>query len=362
MKVLIVHHQMALYGGAELVVVRLAHYLQEQGHKVSILAASTAQHNDYEGLDIITPPKEVNWHLWNGTISSLREIYGVLMSLHKLCNRYANSFDVINTHNFPTTWTVPNKKKVVWMCNEVPDLWHNEHVPVLLNQVLNTGRLIDRAIVRSKQLTAVVPDSRCAQRFRHRYGLIPKVIPYGIDGKFFSQQVDAEKSSKFCIIQPSMISPSKGQLEVLDAVRSLDARVIFAGYYEPRHPYTLKLFLDSRGRDITFTGHINKEGLRELYNTAHVAVFPGKGQGSWLGPFEALASGCPIIVSPNLSCSALIKQHQLGIVTFDIGSAFREIQCNYPKYQQQALRGRELVLDKLTWSNFGARMLELMEK
>jgi len=353
---------MALYGGAELVVVRLAHYLQEHGHKVSILAASTASHSDYGGLDIITPRKEVSWHLWDGTVSSLQEICGVLVSLHKLCNKYANDFDVINTHNFPTTWTVPGSKKIVWMCNEVPDLWHRGNTPSLVNRLLNTGRLVDRLIVRSKQPIAVVADTQCAKRFKHRYGFEPEVIPYGIDGEFFSQTVNAERNDKFTVIQPSMISPSKGQLEVLEVTKHLGVKVVFAGYFEPRHPYTAELFQRAAGLDAHFTGHINKEQLRELYYTAHVAVFPGKGQGSWLGPFEALATGTPIIVSPNLSCSTIIAEHDLGVVTTDLSSTFQEVIHNYPKYQQQALKGREFVLRNLTWNNFGARMLELMEK
>lgn len=361
MKVLIVHHQMALYGGAELVVVRLAHYLQEHGHKVTILAASTSLHTEYEGLDIITPSREISWHLWDGTISSLHEICGVLMSLRKLCIKYANSFDVINTHNFPTTWAVPSRKKIVWMCNEVPDLWHRGSIPSLVNQVLNAGRLADRLIVRSKRPTAAVPDARCAERFEHRYGFSPEVIPYGIDGEFFAQFGGGWHYDKFSVIHPAMISPSKGQLEVLEAIKGLDVRVVFAGYYEPQHPYTAKLIQCATGLDTHFVGHINKEALRNLYHTAHVAVFPGKGQGSWLGPFEALATGTPVIVSPNLSCSTLISENNLGIVTNDLCEAFREVIRNYSEYRVQALRGREFVLNNLTWDKFGARMVELMK-
>jgi len=247
------------------------------------------------------------------------------------------------------------------MCNEVPDLWHRGNTPGFVDRLLNMGRLFDRLIVRSKRPAAVVADTRCAERFEYRYGFSPEIIPYGIDGEFFSQGVSTQKPDKFCVIQPSMISPSKGQLEVLEAVKRLDIGVVFAGYYEPQHPYTAELIQRAASLDAHFTGHINKEDLRELYHTAHVAVFPGKGQGSWLGPFEALATGTPVIVSPNLSCSTIIDAHDLGIVTNNLDNALREVMRNYPRHQQQALKGKEFVLNNLTWDNFGRRFEEALE-
>ncbi len=366
MKVLIVHPQMSLYGGAEVVIVRLANYLQDRGHEVSILTLSTEQIPEYEGLSIIVPEegKRIQYHL-RGSLRALKDIYKMYQGLKHLCDQYANDFDVINVHNFPAIWAAPRHKKIVWMCNEVPDLWHNRKIPRLVNPFLNIGRFGDRVIARHKHPKAVVADSRMTQVFRHRYCFEPTIIPYGIDSSYFAQPQTLSRDG-FRIIQPSMISPSKNQLSVLEAAKRLRLKVVLAGYREERNSYTIELdsFIARNNIDATFTGHVNKDRLRALYYEASVAVFAGRGQGSWLGPFEALSAGVPIIVSPNLSCSDLIRKNDLGIVTdecIDVTDALRKMQQNYPKYQQQALKGREFVLKNLTWDKFGAKFLEVLE-
>ncbi len=367
MKVLIVHPQMSLYGGAEVVIVRLANYLQEQGHEVSIITLSTKQIPEYKGLNIIVPEesKRIQYHL-RGSLGALKDIYRMYSTLKHLCDQYANDFDVINVHNFPAIWAVPKHKNIVWMCNEVPDIWHNRKISQLINPFLNIGRFGDRVIARRKHSKAVVADSRMAQVFRHRYCFEPTIIPYGIDGSYFAQSQTFNRNG-FHIIQPSMISPSKNQLAVLEAAERLGLGVVLAGYREEGNSYTFELdrFIAINSVDAWFTGHVSKDRLRALYYKASVAVFAGRGQGSWLGPFEALAAGTPIIISPNLSCSDLIRENDLGIVTdedIDLTTALQEIQQNYSKYQQQALRGREFVLKNLTWDKFGARFLEVIER
>ncbi len=363
MKVLIVHHQMKLYGGAELVVVRLAHYLQEHGHTVRILAASTSRHEEYEGLDIVTPPKQISWHLWDGAVSSLIEIGQVFWALYKLCREHADDYDVVNPHNFPAVWTVPHYKRIVWMCNEVPDLWHRDHANIATH-LLKPGKLLDRHIMYHKSPTAIVADSTVAETFYARYRIKPRIIPYGIDGGFFAQPVNVERQN-FTIIQPSMISPSKNQMALLKAMKQLrpiisDIKVIFAGYKE-QTPYLKQLeqYVAEHNLNAVFTGQLHREELRVLYNKAYIAVFPGEGQGSWLGPFESLAASCPVIISPNLSCAGTIDS--LGTVSDNLVQSIQNIHSNYLSAKAQALEGRKFVLNNLTWDKFGARFLEVLE-
>jgi len=365
MKVLIVHPQMTLYGGAELVIVRLANYLQSRGHEVSILTLSTKDRKEYEGLNFILPEenKRIYYHL-RGSLGALKDIYKIYVTLKHLCRQHADDFDVINAHNFPAIWAVPKGKKIVWMCNEVPDLWHNRKIPRLINPLLNIGRFGDSIFARCKRPKAVVADSRMAQIFRHRYCFEPTIIPYGIDGNYSAQSQTFSRDGLY-IIQPSMISPSKNQMAVLEAAKELNAKVLFAGYREETNSYTAELdsFIAQNNVSATFTGHISREELQTLYHRVHVAVFTGRGQGSWLGPFEALSAGVPIVVSSNLSCSDLIRENDLGVVTdecVDLTNALRDIYQNYHRYQQQALKGREFVLRSLTWDKFGAKFLEVL--
>jgi len=365
MKVLMVHPQMALYGGAEVVIVRLANYLQDQGHEVSILTLSTKQRKEYEGLNFILPDEDhrLQYRL-RGSLRALRDVYKMYLTLKQLVREYITDFDVINAHNFPAVLTIPRHKRLVWMCNEIPDLWHSAGNGRVFDKAFNIGRLGDRLITRSRAPIAIVPDVSSAYRFQHRYGWAPKIIPYGIDGEFFAQTVDTGRGN-FTVLQPSMISPSKNQMAVLEAINDLkglipNIKVIFAGYKEPTsYLDQLNEYISEHSLNAVFTGQVSKESLRALYNQAYVAVFPGKGQGSWLGPFEALATGCPVIVSPSLSCTDTIDS--LGIISDNLVESIQNIYNYHPTYKAQALKGREFVLKNLTWDKFGAKFLEVLE-
>lgn len=362
MNILMVHHQMHLYGGAELVVVRLADYLIKQGHHVDILTASAAMRPEYEGLRFILPKRQVNWKLWDG-VGSLVSIAAVYDTLRALYKEYAPKYDIVNPHNFPAPWVVRPNDRALWMCNELPDLWHSSSKTSLFYKLFGIGRWLDSRVVRSRRMSAIVADAVCYDRFVARYGFAPHIVPYGIDGEYFSQALGNPRSNCFRVIQPSMISPSKQQMVTLEAIQDLDAEVVFAGYYEPHGVYAKALvdYAHKHRIHITFTGHVLRASLLAYYKTSHVAVFPGRGQGSWLGPFEAIAAGVPIIVSPNLSCSSLIEEHDLGIVTNDFTAALRHVYQHYELCRNNTLRAQKFVLQELTWDKFGQRMLEVMK-
>ena len=370
MKILIMHHQMSLFGGAELVVVRLATYLQNHGHKVTILAGSVSPHEEYKDLEIITPIPQTPWRIWN--TKTLPDIYKVYHGLGQVSSKIAKNYDVVNVHNFPAIWSAPRHTKIVWMCNEIADLWHSDGTTRFIDKAFNVARKIDRYVVNSKTYLAAVADSYTAKMFYTRYGRKPEIIPYGIDSDFFSSGDKVLQRSlwkKFIVIHPAMISPSKNQLGILEAVNKLrfdipNIRVLFVGRCEPNGDYMIKLQNYIRTNDlqtyIRFTNNVDRLMLRRLYNASHVAVFPGKGQGSWLGPFEAIAADVPIIVSPNLSCSGLIAEKNLGTVSNDLIGSLRKIERECDK--EQINKAREFVKTELTWDKYCMKMEELMTK
>jgi len=365
MKVLIVHPQMAMYAGAEQVVVHLARYLERHGHDVNILTLSIAPHPEYEGLKFTVPPKDkqIAYHL-RGGIKSLRDIIRIWARLRGLVQKHADDYDVLNPHNFPAVWATPNGRHIVWMCNEVPDLWHSTNANGLNSKLFNMGKQIDRAIVRSRLPLAMVADKRSRVTFYTRYGIMPHIAPYGIEGKFFAQNQRNLPGSIFRVICPSMVSPSKNQLSILEAVSKLEfpVEVVISGYREPEHPYAqlVDRYAREHRLNIRYVGLTSRGNLRQLYASCHVAVFSGKGQGSWLGPFEQLATGTPVVVSPKLTCSDLIRKHNIGTVTDNIATALHKVKNNYTRYQEQAHRGQEFVLKELTWDKFGERVERTM--
>ena len=369
MKVLIVHPQMAMYGGAEIVIVKLAKYLQSHNHEVTILTLTTSHHDDYDGLDIIVPsfPEEqIQWRPRDGSFKTLHELYQIYKSLKYIVRERVNGFDVVNAHNFPAIWAVPNNKPVVWQCNEIPDLWHNQRISKVINPLLNIGRYGDRVVSNKKKPLAVVADKRMRTLFEHRYGFRPEVVPYGIESDFWNCE---KKYEGFTIVVPSMVTPSKRQMEILEDVNILkkhipSLRVIFAGY-KAKTMYSFQLdkyVYDNNLRDIvSFTGMIDRESLKELYSKASVAILSGSGQGSWLGGFEAIAAGTPIIVSPKLTCSELVQSERLGIVSDNYVDNVLEVYTHQEHYQKQVKWQKEWVKKNLTWDNYCSQMVDYMK-
>jgi len=375
---------MDLYGGAETVVVQLARYLEQKGIKNSILTLSSAPHKEYEGLNIITPPKDysVRYRIRSEKPSHMLEILKSSIILRNLVLRYINDFDVVNPHNFPAVWTIPpGRKRVVWMCNEIPDLWHSLNPSIIVRGMVSFGRLVDRWIVNRRVNKAVVSDKKMAFSFQKRYcwKRFPEIVPYGIEGSFFAQKPEKNGEEKirskyelerngFYIIHVGMISPSKNQFETIRAVEKLREKIpkimaIFAGYKEKSSyaSFLEKYIEKEKLRDnIIFTGHVDKQELRALYNISHVAVFPVRGQGSWLSPFETLATGKPVIVSPKLACSILIKEKDIGVVTDSLDNALLDVYERYDCYLDKAYKGQKFVLENLTWRHFCEKFLEIL--
>ncbi len=382
MNVLMVEPYMGIYGGSATVVYNLAKYLIKHDVRTTVLSLTSGK--EYEGIEIILPPshKQIPYHIRSGNFSSLLEIYQMIRILNDLIKKYIDDFDIVNTHNTPAVWATPfTKKPVIWMCNEIPDFWHTYKINKIINRIADIGRFIDKKIANKKVSDAVVADETNARRFAYRYGWQPKIIQYGIESDFFTKKVNiTEKealrhkfgidNNSFYIVHAAMVSPSKKQMDLLEAFRRIkdrfkEVKVIFVGLYEESY---YKKLIESFIREhdlkqrVIFTGHISKEELRAIYSISHMAVFPGLGQGSWLGPFEALCTGKPIIVSSALPCSDLISKQNIGIVSDELVEAITEVYNNYNRHLKRSVQGKNYVLKNITYENFGEKFLNIFKK
>lgn len=366
MKILMVHPQMSLYGGAEILVVRLAKYLMQQGHEVDILTLSTSEHTDYEGLNFILPLKGDQMHYrLRGSFSALLDVAKMYARLGYMCVDLAYEYDIVNPHNFPAIWSIPPYNKMVWICNELPDLWHNGNGR-WYSALFGPCRFIDGFVVGAKKPWGVVPDSVCALAYSNRYGLSPHVVPYGIEPLVGNLQPPSLDKS-FDILCPSMISPSKCQLDVLKAVRLLqktlpNIRLFLAGYKDNTHTYFSDLldYADLYHINLSYLGNLSREELGQVSSSCHAAVFAGRGQGSWLGPFEHLTVGTPILVSDRLTCANTIHEQSLGTVYNNLANALTTLYSNYTVLKNQALSSKEYVLKYMSWDHYCENIERIM--
>lgn len=368
MRVLIVNPGIFAYGGAELLIVRLANYMTKRGIENAFLTTTIppVMEKDLDRTRILIQKVP------NIPLGEIRE----LLALHRGVKNNLDNFDVINVHNYPAELSVyPYDKPVVWMCNE-PFLYLMSFESSLTLKLRTKIKLIfDKYVVRNYIKNVVVADGFNAERFRKIYGFNPEIINYGIDYEFFScggrmglsDRFDLDNS--FSVLQVGMLQPFKNQMESIRTIEKLKERIpniklILAGWGLPAYEELLKKYVREKGleKNVIFTGHLNKESVRDLYHACDVLLHPIKPQGGWLSPFEALCAGLPIVVSKEMTASDIIRKENIGVVTDNYVEAILEVYNNPEKYKKTAEKGKEWVIKHLSWEKYCEKMVNLFTK
>ena len=70
--------------------------------------------------------------------------------------------------------------------------------------------------------------------------------------------------------------------------------------------------------DIIFTGYVPKEDLVKFYNLADLFVYPSLYEGFGLPPLEAMACGCPVIISNTSSLPEVVGDAGILVDPYDV--------------------------------------------
>lgn len=363
MKVLIVYPDFYVYGGGETLVVRLCNYLTKKNVHNAILTMSMLPEvrNDLINTDVCLFGRR------HSSIGTLRSMCGEV-------KRLSLQYDVVNLHNYPAEIAATSSKKpTVWMCNE-PEL----HLSLAYNKLrfktkayLKALSPYEKYIVRNRMDYNVVADEFNAKRFEMIYGRTPTIIRYGIDTEYFVQgdRTDARNKLKlgeqFVVLHVGMLTPLKNQMESLRAVKKLknvikNVRLVLAGYWHEDYKREIDEYIKANDLQscVTMTGHVSRRDLRDWYHAADVLIHPIGSQGGWLSPFEAVCAGTPIVVSPEMTASAIIGEKDLGEVSSDYCKSLLNVYNNKNYYRNKTADAASWVRNNLTWDEFGKRMLD----
>lgn len=130
-----------------------------------------------------------------------------------------------------------------------------------------------------------------------------KVIYEGKE-HFLIKNRDSEILNKYKLVPKSYIlavsslNPNKNFKAVINAFKKLESekiKFVIAGGTNPRI-FNNKLDL-SFYKNVVHVGYISDEELKELYENAFCFIYPSFYEGFGLPPLEAMACGCPVIVS-----------------------------------------------------------------
>ena len=126
-----------------------------------------------------------------------------------------------------------------------------------------------------------------------------RVVPSGVDLRRFAPAARAAFGGPrpLRVLFVGRVSIMKGVPYLLQALNELGPKVVQARFVGGIHLNREKLIAFS---DVgNFTGHIPRHSLPEEYRWADVFCFPSISEGSADVTYEALASGLPVITTPN---------------------------------------------------------------
>ena len=122
------------------------------------------------------------------------------------------------------------------------------------------------------------------------------VVYNAIDRKLFKACTDIPQPKDRFILCVSSIDPRKNFTRLIEACQGLTAAKLYiVGKYN--RVFSQDTELDTNSDHIHFLGRVSDEELVRLYNQAECFVFPSLYEGFGLPPLEAMACGCPVLVS-----------------------------------------------------------------
>lgn len=199
-----------------------------------------------------------------------------------------------------------------------------------------------------------------------------KVLPVynGVSAEFFNIE-HTPSLDPIKLLYVGRLDPYKnvtGLVSILSKVKkSISQKVILtiAGPPDPRYPepqhLAEKLGVD---KDITWTGYVTSEQLKEHYRTSSVLVHPAHYEGFGLPVIEAMAAGLPVVCS-SAGSLAEVAGDSAAVHDKDDESGFVESICSIlnsaAKSRELSRKGREQAR-KFLWENTAKQTLEVYQR
>jgi starch synthase len=178
------------------------------------------------------------------------------------------------------------------------------------------AEILGQEMVEYEEADAITVPSRFAERSFIAAGVsADKVrrVAYGVDLKQF-HSVAKPDSAYFDVIFIGAVTVQKGVPYLIEAFRNLkrhEKRLTIIGAIDPALAPWVRQIKDS---DIRFHGPQPQAHLREYLSRSHVFVLASVQEGMALVQAEALACGCPIVVTENTGGEDIIDDGVEGFV------------------------------------------------
>jgi glycosyltransferase involved in cell wall biosynthesis len=236
-------------------------------------------------------------------------------------------------------------------------------------------RLVEDSNIRNASLFLCTSTDEEAAVRELRYGVPTAVVPLGVDAAALREPVGTDhdlehlgvRRNRRVITFLGRISREKGVELVFEAfelvaARLPDVQLVLAGPDD--QGIANNILASGRGGPlsgrITAIGTIDHIEKRALLQRSSVLVLPSTGESFGLAVAEAMAVGCPVVVSPQVSLQHTIRASGAGLVVprdaAEIAGAIESILVDPGRGAAMGEAGRRVVDTAFTWSVAAAEL------
>jgi glycosyltransferase involved in cell wall biosynthesis len=390
MDIALIMHELLVEGGGERQCVSLARALAVRGHQVTLYTSAYDSSSCFpdicKDLDII----EVGRGLFP-RLRKIRFLRGYL-DMKRLAVKVNRRHEIWNPHHWPAQWgAIWLKRKlggaVVWMCNDVPNLYEKAQQRRSLGMfkaaLHRAYYLYDCAQNRNVNRTVFLSDW-AEKEFTAIYTGQTSVVRSGVDPSRFAQGADRQKirdrfgysSGDFVLLWLGIFMPHRRLQDAIEAVSRLKSRrfrvrLLLAGsdrsfpeYFNSLKSLAARLEVT---HEVTFAGKVADEEIGDFYCACDAFVFPNENQKWGLAVLEAMACGCPVLVSRGAAVHEVLTDGENAVLfpprnPDALATKIQELITQPALRARIAQQGTNMVRGKFTWEQFAKQIEEVCKE
>jgi glycosyltransferase involved in cell wall biosynthesis len=224
--------------------------------------------------------------------------------------------------------------------------------------------LFDRTNVERADAVHVTSESEATAL--RQLGHVPKhveVVPNGIEPATGAGDV-ARRAD--VVLYLGRLHPIKGLERLVEAVAEAPGCELWlAGNDEGGYRARLEQLVASRQlvTRVRFLGPVTDAGKHELYRQATMFVLPSHSESFGIAALEAMAHGCPVIVTPEVGLAGPIRAADAGLVcpADALAGAMRALLADAQRRRALAERALRLVAE-YSWDAVAGRVEQLYQR
>ena len=364
------------YGGTIVSVHGLCRALAQRGHDVHVFTTSVNGDRDSD-VPHETPVTIDGVKVWYFRSPRFRRLYWA-PGLRRMLRRQVGEFDVVHTHAIYLwpLWTAARLARQAGVPYVVSPRGMLEKQLIEQKSAVWKAGLIGFIEKRTLEHAAAVHmtsgrEAEQAAAFGFQLPTV-RVIPNGVSieppsGPRVSEGISDIAGEPFVLFL-GRVNWKKGLDRLISALPHVPGvRLVIAGNDEEE--YTLVLDDLARqsgvGDRVIFTGPVHGKDKAALLSSARLLVLPSYSENFGNVVVEAMAAGCPVVVTPEVGIAESVAQIGAGLVVDGtpaaLGSAIAGLVTDHRRREEMGSRGRVAAMTQFSWPAVAVQMEQLYQ-